>query len=740
MASPMNPQAGKCPFNPESAEPRLEDAPGAPVVKGWPVLGSTFQFLSDAPGVLNRAYRKYGPVFKLRALWIRYTIIGGKEAKLFMQQGLQDRYLSRKKIFNTIGTELGTDDFMMSESGPTHVRLRRLLGLGYSREAASAWVPDFVEVVREEVGKWRAGSVLVVMDAINRVAFEQYCRAMCGHSLREHFAESMKTIETNMNVGALVWPTLAVKLPGYRKARNNVLGLISDMVHKAEDETAVPGSRKTIIDTLLSVRDKEGVSLRHDQVVCYAMYGCAGSVAYMARLIGFMLYQILIDSELKRILTEEADRAFSEGIRNASDVRRLELMCAVYHETLRFRPVSQGMPYYTDRAYVFQGKKVEAGEITVLSQVPMSFSEQDFTDPMRFDHTRMMSPRNEHRKGEGFHPFGMGDRTCTAMGLTELMAVTMVATILHECDLEMTPASYRLKLRIRPLPAPDNGFRIKARHREGRTRETMVGAAAPSEESITAAFPGYDDPSVGELLENAPSRTFGQGETIIRQGDTATAFYIVERGTVSVSKDGKVVAELAPGEYFGEIGLLQGVPRTATVTAQSPSVQVLELSRERFLDLVENSDLISGELAAIARKRTAHNSLREALPGVSADALRRLFPEFSTERLEAGAIVIREGEAADRFYVIAEGCAVVTRRAVDGADEGAAELARLGPGEYFGEIGMITGQPRNATVTISNEGAAVLLSTDRRGFLAAFHAGASGDLAQTMITRAALLK
>ena len=727
----MNRQETKCPFNPESAEPPLAEAPGPPLVKGWPLVGSTFQFLRDAPGVLNRAYLKYGPVFRLRALWIKYTIIGGKEAELFMQQGFPEKYLSREKIFHAIGRELGTDDFMMSQSGATHLRLRRLLGLGYSREAASAFVPDFIEVVRDEVQKWPAGSTRGVMDAINGIAFEEYCRVMCGRSLRDHFAEAMTVIETNMNVGGRVWPFLALKNPWYRRDRDRVIGLISDLVREAERGTGSDGRRKTIIDTLLSLRDKEGEPLRHDQVVCYAMYGCAGSVAYMARLIGFMLYQILIDPELKRELTEEADRAFSEGIRDASDVRRMELMCAVYNETLRFRPVSQGMPYYTDRPFVFQGKRVEAGDITVLSPVPMNFSERHFTDPMRFDHTRMMSPRNEHRTGGGFHPFGLGNRTCTAMGLTELMAVTLVATILHECDLEMTPASYRLKMRIRPLPAPDNGFGIRSRPREGKVREAVL-----SEESITAAFPGSDDRAVTELLEVAPSRTFRQGDVIIRQGDEATAFYIIERGTVSVSKDGKVVARLAAGEYFGEIGLLHGVPRTATVTAESSTVQVLELSREAFLELVENCDLVSSEMAAIARKRTAHNVLRDALPGISAGAMERLFPEFSTEKYEAGATVIREGDAADRFYVIAQGCAVVTRC----TDGGQKELARLGPGEYFGEMGMITGQPRNATVTVSEEGPAVLLSTDRNGFLSAFHAGASGDLAQTMITRAAQIQ
>ena len=726
MAETMNPEEGKCPFISGSPEPPLAEAPLPPVVKGWPLLGSTLEFLSDPARVLNRAYRKYGPVFRLRALWIRYTVIGGDEAKLFMQQGLQHKHLSREKIFHAIGVELGTDDFMMSVSGPTHLRLRRMLALGYSREVASAFVPDFVEVVREEVRRWTAGKAIGVMEAIDAIAFEEYCRVMCGHSLRSHFAEAMTTIETNMNVGGKVYPFLALKNPWYQKSRDKVVGLISDMVREAESATAVPGSRKTIIDTLLSLRDKEGVPLRHDQVVCYAMYGCAGSVSYMARLIGFMLYQILIDPELKRMLTEEADRAFSQGIRDAADVRRMEVMCAVYHETLRFRPVSQGMPYYTDSAYVFQGKKVNAGDITVLSQVPLSFSEQYFADPMRFDHTRMMSPRNEHRKG-GFHPFGMGDRTCTAMGLTELMAVTMVATILHECDLEMTPASYRLKQKVRPLPAPDAGFGVTASRRQGVECDT-----APFEEGITATFEGADDPEVAALLEAAPSRVFAEGEIIVKQGDTAEAFFIVERGTVSVSKDGIEVAELVAGQYFGEIGLLQHVPRTATVTAMSPSVQVLELSRERFLDLVEKSDLVAGEMAAIARKRTAHNALRAALPGISADALTRLFPEFSTEKLGAGATVIREGDVSDRFYVIAEGFAIVTR--------GSEELARLGPGEYFGEMGIINGQPRNAMVTISAESPAVLLSTDRQGFLAAFDAGASGDLAQTMITRASLLR
>jgi cytochrome P450 len=130
----------------------------------------------------------------------------------------------------------------------------------------------------------------------------------------------------------------------------------------------------------------------------------------------------------------------------------MELLTAVYNETLRFHPVSQGMPFYAEKDFIYEGKKVCAGDITVLSQVPMSFSAAHFSDPFRFDHARMLRPRNEHRGGHAFHPYGIAHRTCTAGGLVELMAVTMVATILHD-------------LSGQSLPSPIGGRVCEARRR-----------------------------------------------------------------------------------------------------------------------------------------------------------------------------------------------------------------------------------------------------------------------------------
>ena len=89
------------------------------------------------------------------------------------------------------------------------------------------------------------------------------------------------------------------------------------------------------------IRDKDGKPFTDDEAVCYSMYGFAGSASYMSRLVGFMLYEILKNPDLKERLTTEVDQACT-GLRDVSDVRSMEQLWVVpsHNETLRFHPVS----------------------------------------------------------------------------------------------------------------------------------------------------------------------------------------------------------------------------------------------------------------------------------------------------------------------------------------------------------------------------------------------------------------
>jgi hypothetical protein len=75
------------------------------------------------------------------------------------------------------------------------------------------------------------------------------------------------------------------------------------------------------------------------------------------------------------------------------------------------------------------------------------------------------------------------------------------------------------------------------------------------------------------------------GDVVLREGEDSDRFFVIESGLVEVTQGGAVLRQEGPGEFFGEIGLLRDVPRTATVTVVEDTV-LLALERDDFLDAV----------------------------------------------------------------------------------------------------------------------------------------------------------
>ena len=96
------------------------------------------------------------------------------------------------------------------------------------------------------------------------------------------------------------------------------------------------------------------------------------------------------------------------------------------------------------------------------------------------------------------------------------------------------------------------------------------------------------------------------GEVVIREGDHGDRFYVVESGGLEVSKEGRFIASLGPGDFVGEIALLRDVPRTATVTATAPTV-LQALDRQHFIPAVTGQDEFADVAdAAIATRLAMH--------------------------------------------------------------------------------------------------------------------------------------
>ena len=151
-------------------------------------------------------------------------------------------------------------------------------------------------------------------------------------------------------------------------------------------------------------------------------------------------------------------------------------------------------------------------------------------------------------------------------------------------------------------------------------------------------------------------------------------------------------------------------------------------------NIVETVPLAGG---FVYQLRRSHNEwLARALPGLPAQLLVETTNRLEPVKVAAGETVFRQGQAADRFYIIARGELDIARK-----DEAGREvmLETLGPGQFFGEIGLLTDSPRTASVRA--RGPVELLALERQHFerLIAQSRASADDLTAVALTRLAPL-
>jgi MFS family permease len=125
-----------------------------------------------------------------------------------------------------------------------------------------------------------------------------------------------------------------------------------------------------------------------------------------------------------------------------------------------------------------------------------------------------------------------------------------------------------------------------------RARRLDASLRPPPGTDLLAALPMFSPlapASLEFLARRLVPTSVPAGTAIVREGEASDRFYLVVRGRVEVTQGGRPLRVEGPGEFFGEIGLLRNVPRTATVTAVDDT-ELVSLVREDFLGAVQGTD------------------------------------------------------------------------------------------------------------------------------------------------------
>ena len=292
-----------------------------------------------------------------------------------------------------------------------------------------------------------------------------------------------------------------------------------------------------------------------------------------------------------------------------------------------------------------------------------------------------------------------------------------------------------------------------------------VVAAGPGAEIFEAeellqipVFKGVSGTFLGLHRGAIVKRRFRKGEVICREGEFgSTAFYLVEgRAKVSLSSPiahvkthggakgffkrltstlvgreedrreeetpdrtipidatvdlsyGHPVAELGPGELFGEMTCMNFYPRSATVVAESDLV-AYEMLRN-VLDIMLKNKTFRAQLDETYRRRALENHLRGVpmFADLSSEFMEHLKKSIEFEQFSPGQVIVQQGQAADSFYLVRIGFVKVTENYAGGE----MVLAYLSRGDYFGEIGLLGGGVRTASCTALDHVELVRISGD----------------------------
>ncbi|MGV3625953.1 MAG: cyclic nucleotide-binding domain-containing protein [Archangium sp.] len=200
------------------------------------------------------------------------------------------------------------------------------------------------------------------------------------------------------------------------------------------------------------------------------------------------------------------------------------------------------------------------------------------------------------------------------------------------------------------------------------------------------------------LREAMEARVFAAGETILSEGAPGESMFALAQGTVSVQRAGREVAQMHEGDFFGEMALLTGAPRLATVVAAN-DVIALEFPRAAMESLINKHPSIKRGLDAFFRERLLANVLR-ANPLFSAlDASQRaaLSAAFESETFKTGSLILQEGQPGVGVFLLLRGSCRVFN------DAGTSDYPDLVEGDAFGEISAVMQLPVTASVEATQD-------------------------------------
>ena len=249
----------------------------------------------------------------------------------------------------------------------------------------------------------------------------------------------------------------------------------------------------------------------------------------------------------------------------------------------------------------------------------------------------------------------------------------------------------------------------------------LQGEVKENFRKIRTALPLFShltEPQFRELITESNLHTLKKGEIVFNKNDYTDSFWSIISGSVAIDTGKKEFIEIEQGNFFGEMGLISGRRRSATVRA-AREVLLLETPRKQMLKLIASVDQLRTTLDKTFLIRAFQTTI---FPEASSEVLSELAGKCTFKRFKKGEVFFKEGDIGDALYVIRKGSAKVSRRNKEGID---IIQTYIPAGNYVGEMALLSLEPvaRSATVSAAVNCETIIISkADFQSLLSQFPA------------------
>nr|XP_039252725.1 cGMP-dependent protein kinase 1-like [Styela clava] len=218
-----------------------------------------------------------------------------------------------------------------------------------------------------------------------------------------------------------------------------------------------------------------------------------------------------------------------------------------------------------------------------------------------------------------------------------------------------------------------------------------------------------DERQKQEMVDYMQYEAFPQNKVIIKEGMYGDRFYIIQIGTCDVTQNGKHINTMNPGTVFGELAILYGCKRTATIKATKP-VKAWYLERQVYQS-IRRKDWESqyGALQELVK----NTPLKDLGP----KKFLKISDAVTTEEYERGDFILRQGEIGETFYIIKEGEVDITIAQESSSDAHGTWIRTLVKGSYFGEKALLKGGDTRTANVIAKSNKVICLTLDQENFI-----------------------